>query len=109
MAISRRTGSGPHVPKTEAIPTCEISVKYPNIVEWIMETSYADGEVRTPGTLSIFRGSDGTIRACITDKDDGSIAFMTGRSVTELLDNLERSLDSGTTDWRQPRPTKGKR
>ncbi len=109
VAISRRTGGGPNSPAGAPIPKCPLQEQFPCVVEWIMEVNYSDGEVRQPGTISLFRGTDGTIRACITDKDDGQIAFMTGRTLTDLLVNLQLAMDEGCVDWRLPKQGRTKR
>jgi hypothetical protein len=109
MAIKRRTPIMSSGIAGVAGDPCPIAMDYPDVWDWITEQSYDDGKARKPGTLSIFSGLDGTIRACITDKDTNEIAFITAGNLTDLLKGLQTGLANGNLDWRIPRPTNRKK
>lgn len=68
--------------------------------------SYPDGSVRQRSTLSVFVGDYG-LQACLNDRDNGLVAFVTGDSLVAILDALEASLASDSLDWRVSRQAGG--
>lgn len=64
--------------------------------------SYPDGSPRERSTLSIFCGDYG-LQACLNDRDNGLVAFVTADALEGLLEALERGLASDSVDWRKAR------
>lgn len=68
--------------------------------EFLGDSRYEDGTPRRPGTLNVFY-EDGKWKGCLNDRDQGLVAFLTGGSLGELLDDVERHLKEGGLDWRK--------
>lgn len=64
--------------------------------------AYPDGSKRERSTLSVFVGDYG-LQACLNDRDNGLVAFVSGDSLVGLLEALEAALASDTVDWRVSR------
>jgi len=105
--LQRRTvgGSGPG----GEWPACDstISTKLPALAEFLAADKWGDGADRVPGTILIFVDA-GTLKACINDKDQDAVAFLTARTMQELLESIEAGLRSGKLDWRAQRAPGGR-
>lgn len=76
--------------------------KLPLLSGWLTETAWEDGEGRTPGSLILF-AQDGRWKAMLSDKDNDYIAFVCANDFAGLLGALEKGLEKGDLDWREPR------
>jgi len=76
--------------------------KCPLLSGWLTETSWEDGATRTPGSLILF-AQDGRWKAMLSDKDNDYIAFVCANDFAGLLGALEKGLEKGDLDWREPR------
>lgn len=82
--------------------------KLPGLVEFLTLATYEDGSARVPGTLTIF--ADGCwVKACLSDRDQGLVAFASSDSFTGLLEALELGLQGDTLEWRPQQQKGGKR
>jgi hypothetical protein len=94
------TAAGLDTPEVEV---CELALTYPGMFEFLTATQYGIGEVRKPGTITLFLDAGG-LKACVNDRDQGMTAFATGESLAALLDAVERGLQGDTLDWRRATP-----
>lgn len=76
---------------------------YKELADWV-QAPFKDGttERRVQGTLSIF-AQDGGIKVCIRDRENKRVAFVWAASMFAALRKADRSLASGTLDWRPDR------
>lgn len=85
----------------------EIGSMYPALAEWLTLTEL-DGKPRETATLLVF--AEGPLWKCrILDRTEDAQAFLTGRTLVELLDALEAGLVEDTLDWRQVKAWGGKK
>lgn len=70
--------------------------------EFILAETWPDGSERTPGSLVVFREGF-KLKACLSDKDQGTIAFVSAGTWDELLELAEAGLRSQQLDWREQR------
>lgn len=74
---------------------------YPSLWEMISSSSWPDGSRRVPSTLLMFV-DDGTVKACLNDRDQGLTAWASGCGFHACLDALERGLTEDRLEWRAP-------
>lgn len=79
---------------------CELGKRLPLLVEFLSESRYADGSPRVLPTLTLFV-EPGLLKACLNDRDQSMVAFVTGSSLLGLLEALETGLEADSLDWRQ--------
>lgn len=60
------------------------------------------GKVRELSTLLCF-SEGGFWKVCLSDRDRALVAFMSGRTLLEAVESLEKALQEHLVDWRQPR------
>lgn len=77
------------------------------LVEFLAVTRWPDGSLREPGSLTLFV-DEGTPKACLNDKGQGLVAFVSGSSLTDLLLAIEDKLRDGSLDWRRSRDRAGR-
>jgi hypothetical protein len=82
--------------------------RFPALLEFLTATSWAPGEPRRPGTLTLFT-DDGQWKASLNDKDGDRTAFVTGDSPEGVLVALEKGLQEDSLSWRSWGNTKGKK
>lgn len=71
----------------------------PLLWEMLVHCRNDDGSPRKRGSVTLFF-EDGFWKACLSNKDDGLVAFSSAASVLEVAQALERGLDLHTLDWR---------
>jgi len=72
---------------------------YPGLWEFLTEPVYEGGGKRELGTISIFKDGE-VLKACLSDRDVGEVAFVSGNSFKAILDAIEQGLCNGGLDWR---------
>lgn len=98
----------------EGVPACcldhaaKLSSSYPALWEFITLTQWEDGTARQPGSVTVFLGHV-QLQACITCKESSRVAFVSGRSLEELLLALDQGLADDRLDWRRQRENGGGR
>lgn len=75
---------------------------YPGLWEFLTEPVYEDGTHRETGTLSVFKDGQ-TLKACLSDRDLGEVAFVSGVTFKALLDRLESGLTTDGLEWKDTR------
>ena len=102
--VAKSTEAGAVPPQA---PTGELGEYYPALAEW-MTLTVLDGKERQPATLLLF--TEGAVwKARILDREGDEQAFITGRTLVELIDTLEAGLVNGGLDWRKVGVWKGKK
>lgn len=72
---------------------------HPNLYEMMTATTFEDGSKRQTSTLNIFV-DDGCFKACLNDRAEGQVAFVTDETVQGLLGAVEEQLATGAIQWR---------
>jgi hypothetical protein len=86
---------------------CALSDLYPALWEFLTVMSWEDGTARAPGSLSVFFGGYG-LQAALNDKDGGLVAFVSGDTLTALLEALDQGIANDALDWRRSVQTNGR-
>jgi hypothetical protein len=79
---------------------------YPVLAEYLASGSYEDGSLRQTASLTLFT-EDGRLKACLSDKDNGRVGFISADSFLGLLEALEVALSEDSMDWRASKPVAG--
>ena len=74
--------------------------KYLLLWERLTRTTYGDGASRKTDSLTFFF-EEGTWKACLSDRDQEFVAFITGGDPVACLGSLERRLADNSLEWRQ--------
>jgi hypothetical protein len=78
------------------------AARWPALLEFLTAGVWPDGTSRIPGSLVLFV-EEGRLKMCLSDRAQGTVAFLTGQEVLGLLDGCEAQLRDGTGDWRPTR------
>lgn len=73
--------------------------QFESLHEFMTARLFDDGSERETATLLVF-ASDGQWKACLNDRAEGRVAFVTGRTVQDLFKLLNEQLDSSSVEWR---------
>lgn len=82
--------------------------RFPALLEFLTATTWAPGEARKPGTLTLFT-DEGMWKGSLNDKDAERSAFVTADSPEAVLASLERGLQEDSLSWRSWQAFGGKR
>lgn len=82
--------------------------KLGTVVEFLAMRAWPDGKVRTPGSITVFF-EEGTYKAAVNDKDADVVAFLSARTLSGLLEALEKGLAGNSLDWRRSKWGAGKK
>lgn len=69
------------------------------LLEHLSASAYPTGEERETGTILLF-AEGGRLKACVSDRDQNAVAFVTGSGLLSLLSSVEDGLRDDTLDWR---------
>lgn len=96
----RRPGCSPGDPHG-GVPTLDASFaeQLPGLHAFFTEVTYEDGSERLPGSLTMFADA-GMLKACLSDKSTGMVAFVSGSSPAVVLERASVGLEAGSLDWR---------
>lgn len=72
---------------------------HPNLTSFLLDTKWADGTSRQPGTVSFFT-QDGALKAAVNDKDRGVTAFLSAQGFYELLFLIDQGIKTDALEWR---------
>lgn len=70
--------------------------------EFLTEETWPDGSERVSGSMTVFR-EGAKIKCCLSDKDQGTLAFVSAATWTDLLEWVEAALRGQQLDWRPQR------
>ena len=86
----------------DSVATGDEWEEYPALLEFLASTVWPEGGVRQPGTLLVFV-DEGRLKACLSDRAQGLVAFVSGCGLVGLLRAAEALLRDDTADWRAQR------
>jgi len=98
----------PDEDRSSVIPVDALGTVYPLTVQFLTLERYGNGEVRVPGSLTLFYDA-GLLKGCLNDKDAGLAAFVSGAGLSGVLASIEEGLRGDKLDWRASKDKKGKR
>lgn len=81
----------------------EDAQRFEALLEFVGQEVWPDGTHREPGTLLLFV-EEGKVKACLSDRAQSLVMFVSGRGLLEAMDAAESSLRAGKADWRRSRP-----
>jgi len=99
MVKRRKPADGVDGGKPDRLFDEDFYSSYPALWEFLTEPSYEGGGKRELGTVSIFKDGD-CLKACLSDRDLGEVAFVSAVTFKGLLDALERGLSAGGLEWK---------
>jgi hypothetical protein len=76
--------------------------RWPNLIEFLTSLKWGDGSRRVSGTVLVFV-DDGRMKCCLSDRDQGLVAFAVAGSILELFDAAEGLVARSDADWRPMR------
>lgn len=107
-ASKRRVRPGPGAPSDVGLDRDDVIGNSREILfDFLVERVWSDGRPRQTASLLIFV-DEGQWKACLNDRDSGSVAFVSSSSVGGLLDAISDGLRGDSLDWRRGRD-QGKR
>lgn len=106
--VRRRAGGTNGVAAPQLDPGSVLAKQYPALWEFLTLSTWEGGDPRQPGSITVFLGSSG-LQACVSDKDGGLVAFVTGRSLEAILLAVDAGIADDSLDWRRPREQGGGR
>lgn len=101
MALRKRDASVASSTGEAVLTVCRLSERMPQLIEFLSAVRYEDGTARVLPTLTIFI-EPGCFKACLNDRDQSLVAFITSGSLTGLLEALEAGIGEDTLEWRSP-------
>lgn len=101
MALQRRRAlvAGGETSNGQGTSEDSLSVLFPTVSEFLCLWKWEDGSARHAGTITLFTEL-GSWKARVNDRDTGEVAFVSARSLSCLLDAVEKGLVEGGLDWR---------
>jgi hypothetical protein len=99
MALQRRDGAlRDRGALAKAVP-CAWACGYRVLWEFLSEAKYEDGTARVLPSVTLFVDETG-LKACLNDRDQGQVAFVSAGTLEGLWEALERGLTNCSLDWR---------
>ncbi len=80
----------------------------PALAEFLTAESWPDGAARKPGTVLIFF-DDYRVKACLSDRDQGMVMFVTAEAISLVLNACEDALRAPEQDWRPSKSAQTRR
>jgi hypothetical protein len=78
----------------------EMSLLYPGIWEYMVETAWDDGKARKTSTLTVFC-EDGLVKVCLSDREQDKTTWASGTSLADCLASMEVKIATGNVEWRK--------
>lgn len=100
--VRRDSSSSTTGPCASFASTAADQSRWPVLVEFLASSSWPDGLPRRPGTLLLFV-DEGRLKACLSDRDQELVLFVTAYGLVEALDGAEQALQDPKADWRKSR------
>lgn len=97
----------PQGPTPQDIKASRLAQTYPCLFEYLTLTRWEDGAARQTASVSVFF-DEGRLKACLSDREMGRIAFVAGYTLEDLLRSIEEGLLSASLDWRPLRQVPGR-
>jgi len=100
MSVLRKRDRRPAVEALAALQDGgQFGKAYPGLWEHLSADHLADGSRRLLSTLTLFV-DDGSVKACLNDRDQVLTGWAAGESVEAVLAALERGLQADSIEWR---------
>jgi len=81
--------------------------QHPALLEYLTLDRFDDGSRRETASITLFFG-DGSFKACLNDRSNKRVAFVSADSPIAVLGALEKGIQEDSLDWR-PVKTPGRR
>jgi hypothetical protein len=92
------------VPPAGSVPGAAIVAQgegmFPAVTSMVVCESFPDGSPRATSSVTLF-WHDGSLKACLNDKDADLTAWVSADTLEGLLEALEKGLQVDGLDWRK--------
>jgi len=85
---------------TEKPEICDLAIRWENLFEFLSDVTWDDGTKRVAGTLLLMY-EDGQWKVMLNDKGLQRVAFVSGKTMEEVLDKADLNVRDDTLDWRK--------
>lgn len=107
--LQRRAGACPADKLgSTRLPAEEDVRAFPALAEFLAASTWEDGAPRVTGSMLLFFES-GRWKACLSDREQGLVAFLTLPSLSSALSCAEEALRDQGLEWRAKREDGGAR
>lgn len=72
------------------------------LAEFLTLDRWEDGKKRRTGSITVF-SDEGSLKACLSDKDTDAVAFVSAPSWVQLLHLVEEGIRGSSLEWRRNR------
>lgn len=103
MAIRRSAAASSGVPAGQVCADPSWSTRWPTLAAHLFDATFEDGSPRATSTLMLL-AELGVVKACLNDREEARSAWVSGRTVDEVLEALEAGLAADSVDWRARQP-----
>lgn len=97
--LKKAASGGGKSPEPLSSTDAAFAENYPALFEYMTVVEWSKGQSRETLSLRLF-AEDGRWKVCLTDRETGRVAFVTGDSVEGLLLAADEQLRAGNVDWR---------
>lgn len=84
----------------KTFPDPKFAKDWPALYEYMTLTKWPEGGDRKPCSLTLF-AEDGSLKGCLSEKNDGLVLFCAGKTLVTMLNALEGLLTAQDTPWRK--------
>lgn len=100
-------GDGSPRATAQDLGECYFARTFPCLHEWLTLEAWDDGAPRVTSSLTLFL-DEGRVKACLSDRHQQRVAFVSGWTVSDALAALEEGLLGLSLDWRPGRKENGR-
>jgi len=107
MALQRRQAAKAAAADGFAAADPDVAKWAPTLVEWLTLLAWEGGDKRKTGTVMLL-AENGVWKAWVHDRDGGRSAWVSGGSLLDLVDAVERGIADDSLTWRDDAKGRGK-
>jgi hypothetical protein len=100
--LVRKLARGTTPGMVDEVKPCALATRYPNFFDFLAADWWSDTEARVTGKCHAWK-EEGILKLCLADRDAARVLFLSGRTLTELLEVAEAALADPGADWRPDR------
>jgi len=109
MALPRKVASAENsTSSTSSVLDAGLLSQYSELWAFLTAAVFEDGQKRRTGRLSL-SCEQGLLGLLLNDEETGQYAFLNGRNLTNLIEEVELRLADGSLSWRPSRFSKPSR
>lgn len=82
---------------------CPVLEPFPAVRSFLFDVRWEDGSPRKTGTITLMVDL-GVLKAALNCRDTETSTFVSGQTLFQLLESIEKGLGAGTLEWRRKTP-----